>query len=91
MKFWNAPRLVDNKKKVKNQSYKRIEENVKPNLLKRKFNTDRPNKIWTTDITYLIYNNKRAYLSTILDLYDRKIVYSFKKRYLTFLVKYLLI
>ena len=35
---------------------------------------DAPNKIWTTDITYLIYNNKRAYLSTILDLYDRKIV-----------------
>ena len=61
-------------RKVKNHSYKRIEENVKPNLLKRKFNTDRPNKIWTTDITYLICNNKRAYLSTILDLYDRKIV-----------------
>lgn len=61
-------------RKVKNQSYKRIEENVKPNLLKRKFNTDEANKIWTTDITYLIYNNKRAYLSTILDLYDRKIV-----------------
>lgn len=61
-------------RKVKNHSYKRIEENVKPNLLKRKFNTDRPNKIWTTDITYLICNNKRAYLSTILDLYDRKVV-----------------
>ena len=26
------------------------------------------------DITYLIFNNKRAYLSTILDLYDRKVV-----------------
>lgn len=61
-------------KKVKNKSYKRIEENVKPNLVNRKFNTDAPNKIWTTDITYFIYNNKRAYLSTILDLYDRKIV-----------------
>lgn len=61
-------------RKVKNHSYRRIEENVKPNLLKRKFNTDRPNKIWTTDITYLICNNKRAYLYTILDLYDRKIV-----------------
>ena len=61
-------------KKVKNKSYKRIEENVKPNLVNRNFNTDAPNKIWTTDITYLIYNNKRAYLSTILDLYDRKVV-----------------
>ena len=61
-------------KRVKNKSYKRIEENVKPNLVNRNFNTDAPNKIWTTDITYLIYNNKRAYLSTILDLYDRKVV-----------------
>ena len=61
-------------RKIKNQAYKRIEENVKPNLVNRKFNTEAPNKIWTTDITYLILNGKRAYLSTILDLYDRKIV-----------------
>ena len=61
-------------RKIKNQAYKRIEENVKPNLVNRKFNTETPNKIWTTDITYLILTGKRAYLSTILDLYDRKIV-----------------
>lgn len=61
-------------RKVKNQAYKRIEENVKPNLINRKFNTNAPNQIWVTDITYLILNSKRAYLSTILDLYDRKIV-----------------
>ena len=61
-------------KKIKSKSYKRIEENVKPNLVNRKFNPNAPNKIWTTDITYLICNGKRAYLSTILDLYDRKIV-----------------
>ena len=45
-----------------------------PNLVNKNFNTDAPNKIRTTDITYLIFNNKMAYLSTILDLYDRKIV-----------------
>ena len=61
-------------RKKKSQGYKRIEENVKPNLVKRKFNVDKENKVWTTDITYLIFNGKRAYLSTILDLYDRKIV-----------------
>ena len=61
-------------RKKKNQSYKRIEANIKPNLVKRKFNVDKENKIWTTDITYLIFNGKRAYLSTILDLFDRKIV-----------------
>jgi len=61
-------------RKKKNQAYKRIEANVKPNLVKRKFNPEKENKIWTTDITYLIFNGKRTYLSTILDLYDRKIV-----------------
>lgn len=62
------------KKSRPNLTYKRIQENVKPNLIKRQFNVDSPNKVWTTDITYLIYNNKRLYLSTILDLYDRKVV-----------------
>jgi transposase InsO family protein len=61
-------------KRIRPNSYKRIEANVKPNLVKRKFNTDSPNKLWTTDITFLIHNGKRLYLSTILDLYDRKVV-----------------
>ena len=54
--------------------YKRIEENVQPNILKRNFKADRPNQKWTTDITYLIFKGTRAYLSTILDLYDRKVI-----------------
>lgn len=56
------------KKKNKNE---RIEKNVKPNLLKRNFNTDAPNKVWDTDVTYLIFKDSRAYLSTIIDLYNR--------------------
>ena len=60
---------------------KRIEENVKPNLVRRQFKTKGPNQIWCTDITYLIWNNKRAYLSTIIDLYDRHVVaYQISKR-----------
>ena len=66
------------KQKYKN---KRIEDNVKPDLVKRQFDVQEPNKIWTTDITYLIYKDKRAYLSTILDLYERKVVaYQISKR-----------
>ena len=57
-----------------NFTYKRVEENVKPNLIQRKFKTEEINKVWCKDITYLIYGNKRCYLSTILDLYDRKVV-----------------
>lgn len=68
-------------KRIRPNNYKRIESNVKPNLIKRNFNVERPNRVWTTDITYLIYNSKRLYLSTILDLYDRKVVaYKISKR-----------
>ena len=51
-----------------------FEQNVKPNLLKRNFKTDSLNKVWDTDITYLIFKNKRLYLSTIIDLYDRHVI-----------------
>ena len=60
-----------------NYSRKREECNVKPNLVRRKFNVDAPDKVWVTDITYLKYKNRTWYLSTIIDLYDRSIV-SFK-------------
>ena len=70
------------KKLRPNTSSKRIEKNVKPNLLKRKFNVDAPNCIWVTDVTYLTFGSKRAYLSTILDLYDKRkvVAYQISKR-----------
>lgn len=64
----------------KNQNRKRLEENVRPNLIKRIFNVDRINQVWSTDITYIIYNGKRAYLSSIMDLYSRNII-SYKISY----------
>ncbi len=52
----------------------RFEENVKPNLIKRNFKAEEPNQKWSTDITYLIYNGKRMYLSSIMDLNTRNII-----------------
>ena len=69
-KYGLKPRYI----KKLNKQCKRIEANVKPNLLKRNFKADKPNQKWCTDITYLIYNKNRAYLSSIIDLYDKKIV-----------------
>ena len=57
-----------------NITKKKFEENVKPNLLKRNFKVDKPNQKWCTDITYLIYKNQRTFLSSIIDLYDKKII-----------------
>ena len=73
MKKYNLIPEYIRKSKKKNKN-ERIEDNVKPNLLKRNFNADEPNKIWDTDVTYLIFKGSRAYLSTIIDLYDRKVV-----------------
>lgn len=70
MKKYNlmAEYIRKSKKKNKNE---RIEDNVKPNLLNRNFTTGALNKVWDTDVTYLIFKGSRAYLSTIIDLYDR--------------------
>ena len=71
-KYYLVPKYIrKSKKKNKNE---RIEDNDKPNLLNRNFTTDAPNKVWDTDVTYLIFKGSRAYLSTIIDLYDRKVV-----------------
>lgn len=45
-------------------------ENIRGNILNRNFNQDG----WVTDVTYLIINGRRAYLSTILDLKTRKVI-----------------
>ncbi len=65
-KYYKEPRNLTNKK--------RIEENIRDNILKRDFNANDANQKWCTDVTYLIHNGQKAYLSTIIDLYDRKIV-----------------
>jgi len=73
MKKYNLIPEYYRKAKNKNKNI-RIEENVKMDLVKRKFKVSNINKVWITDITYLIINGKRAYLSTILDLSNRKVV-----------------
>ena len=60
MKKYNLMAEYIRKAKIKHKN-ERIEDNVKPNLLKRNFNTDALNKVWDTDVTYLIYKGSRAY------------------------------
>ncbi len=80
MKKYNLMAEYIRKAKIKHKN-ERIEDNVKPNLLNRNFTTDAPNKVWDTDVTYLIFKGSRAYLSTIIDLYDRHVIsYVISKR-----------
>jgi len=47
---------------------------VAPNLLNQNFKVDFANKVWTQDITYISTSEGWLYLSTVLDLYSRRIV-----------------
>ena len=73
MNKYNIQAEYIRKAKIKHKN-KRIEDNVKPNLLNRNFVTDALKKVWDTDVTYLIFKGARAYLSTIIDLYDRHVI-----------------
>ena len=44
------------------------------NILNEQFNPDRPNAVWCTDITYIWTREGFVYLTSIMDLYARKII-----------------
>lgn len=44
------------------------------NLVKRKFQTDRPNQIWVSDVTYYRFKEKQYFICVIIDLYLRKVI-----------------
>ena len=47
---------------------------VSDNLLKRKFDADRPNEKWVSDITYIKIERGHVYLAVIMDLFSRQII-----------------
>jgi putative transposase len=44
------------------------------NILDEQFNPDRPNAVWCSDITYIWTVDGFVYLTSIMDLYSRKII-----------------
>ena len=47
---------------------------VAPNLLNRQFEVDKPNQVWTADITYVWTFQGWLYLAVVMDLFSRQIV-----------------
>ena len=45
-----------------------------PNRLNRQFHVDEPNQVWVADITYIWTLEGWVYLSSVMDLFSRKIV-----------------
>lgn len=44
------------------------------NILDKRFNPERPNAVWCSDITYIWTIDGFVYLTSIMDLYSRKII-----------------
>lgn len=49
-------------------------DNKLQNVLKRMFNPTRPNAVWVTDITYIYTLGGFVYLTSVMDLFSRKII-----------------
>ncbi|QZE15956.1 IS3 family transposase [Halosquirtibacter laminarini] len=47
---------------------------ISDNHLDRKFSPDEPSKVWVSDITYVPTDQGWLYLTTVIDLFDRKVI-----------------
>ncbi len=56
---------------------------ISPNLLNQNFQTDAPNRVWVSDITYIRTNEGWLYLTTVMDLFNREIIGHCKSNNLT--------
>jgi putative transposase len=61
-------------KKRHYHSYKGEVGKIAPNILDRDFKADGPNQKWATDVTQVCINDRKLYLSPILDMYNGEIV-----------------
>lgn len=49
-------------------------QNASPNLVKQEFHAERPNQLWTSDMTYVWTREGWLYIAVILDVFARRIV-----------------
>ena len=62
------------RRKRRYNSYKGTVGKIADNLLKRNFKADKPNEKWVTDVTEFKINDKKLYLSPIVDLYNGEVI-----------------
>lgn len=55
-------------------TYRSITQDKAPDLVKRDFRVDKPNKLWVADITYIPTYSGFLYLSVVLDAFSRRVV-----------------
>lgn len=71
MKSMNLPKMSTAKPV---STYVKPETETCENHLKQKFNPDKPNLIWVSDITYVKVATGFCYVCVIIDLFSRKVI-----------------
>jgi transposase InsO family protein len=81
MKLMKQDQLTCMLRKKKYRSYQGEVGKIAPNLLRREFRAEEPNRKWATDITEFKLFGQKLYLSPIMDLFNGEIIsYSLSKR-----------
>ena len=62
------------RRRVQRTTDSRHDSPIAPNVLERAFQTEAPNRVWVTDVTYVPTAEGWLYLAAILDLFSRRIV-----------------
>lgn len=57
-----------------NYTYTKSEQSNYHNHLKQKFNPEKPNLVWVSDITYVKVSGNFVYICVIIDLFSRKVI-----------------
>lgn len=55
-------------------SYRGEEGRIAPNILKRDFASEKPDEKWVTDVTEFKVQDKKVYLSPLIDLFNQEVV-----------------
>lgn len=74
MKIMRAQNLTAVIRRRRYSSHKGEVGVVAQNVLNRQVTTTAPNQAWVTDITQFRVQDKKVYLSAVMDLYDRQII-----------------
>ena len=75
-KKYGLETVIRRKNKYKAFAKKKQEHETFPNLLERNFKQEKPNTVYSTDITQLNYGSKKAYVAAVKDLCTNEIVSS---------------
>jgi transposase InsO family protein len=71
-KYMNQLGLRSKLSKIQGYDHSKHNHLIMPNVLNREFSVTEPSKVWVSDITYIRVKEGFLYLTTVLDLYDRK-------------------